>query len=961
MSIVAREETASPSNANSRARRYALAIDGREPTELPGELSAAPQTIGGGPRCSLRLDGAGLRPLHCVVTYTEQGPTVRRWAVETLLNGSPFSEAPLNSGDLLSVGSIDLRVVELTQGDTEEPVQAHQEAATQTEPDTTSEPEGWLLVEAGKELGVAKPIEPSDAPVGLDPEPSPEPSPLESFPAEAEAVEPEAELEPEQDEWFDDSVDQLSLEPVAAPPAGPAEQQPSPPGTPQDKVDPAVPQRLLQNWGAADGTETPAAKRDTAGAAVLFETDKPSAPTADEEVDAAPLADNEIVDSSARDETPGGSDLDNEWAIEAAAPSAAESIAAEPVVEAPVASGDWAASLAEANEEESVDAWETPSDAFHVNELAADAADAAAPAESASPSIERLRQRLATRRRRVTSLIRALRAERAEREAACEALAERDAQLDELRLRVEEVATAHEAAQAELAQVDELSQRLSDAEATAADAAAHAEALEAELRELHETLELAAPAEPMPVSVESPAEETPSASEEVAVEAAVEPETATADPWLAEPASGAIAEATSDAPAQALLEQPALEPTPASDAAPLQYEAPVVEHDEVPVVEHDEEPVAEAAGGDAEPNAELWGIERLPTATAEQPDESPWGATPEAEAIESTAAEEVDEVDAEAAFTGSLSADDPLLAEPSPPLAGADESIGLLDEFLKESAPAAESPTEAPADEPSEAPAPAEPAPAESLAQPEPEPVAELEPPTAEEAAEAEATETDAAEEDAADSGSFIDRYAKLLPADDEPVEASTQEIAEPTPEPLAPAYEASDNGDEDESIDDYMQKLMSRMRGEAEPPAVAKSPSVVKPAAPAPSAPAAKPVAEEPKPAKPILSLDELKAGAKPATQTDIGALRQLANQSARTAIDVAATRQGREQATLRLAMAATALGCGAGACILAPTVLGAQFLIGAVAVTGGAYYTLHEVRAYEGTKRKRPAVGDG
>ncbi len=69
-------------------------------------------TVGGGQSCTLRLADPGVRPLHCLVTIVPDGLVVRRWADDTLLNGETFSEAPLVVGDRLTIGPVDLELVE---------------------------------------------------------------------------------------------------------------------------------------------------------------------------------------------------------------------------------------------------------------------------------------------------------------------------------------------------------------------------------------------------------------------------------------------------------------------------------------------------------------------------------------------------------------------------------------------------------------------------------------------------------------------------------------------------------------------------------------------------------------------------------------------------------------------------------------------------------------------------------
>lgn len=79
--------------------------------DLVHPLYAGATTVGGGPRCDLRLTGDLVRPLHCVITCQDGRATVRRWAPDTRLNGEEFTERSLEEGDCLTIGSIELVVV----------------------------------------------------------------------------------------------------------------------------------------------------------------------------------------------------------------------------------------------------------------------------------------------------------------------------------------------------------------------------------------------------------------------------------------------------------------------------------------------------------------------------------------------------------------------------------------------------------------------------------------------------------------------------------------------------------------------------------------------------------------------------------------------------------------------------------------------------------------------------------
>ena len=74
-------------------------------------LPSGKTTIGSSPRCNVRIQQPGVHPLHCLIVHEADGLTVRRWAVDTLLNGEPFDDARLAAGDYLSLGPVDLEIV----------------------------------------------------------------------------------------------------------------------------------------------------------------------------------------------------------------------------------------------------------------------------------------------------------------------------------------------------------------------------------------------------------------------------------------------------------------------------------------------------------------------------------------------------------------------------------------------------------------------------------------------------------------------------------------------------------------------------------------------------------------------------------------------------------------------------------------------------------------------------------
>ena len=172
---------------------------------------------------------------------------------------------------------------------------------------------------------------------------------------------------------------------------------------------------------------------------------------------------------------------------------------------------------------------------------------------------------------------------------------------------------------------------------------------------------------------------------------------------------------------------------------------------------------------------------------------------------------------------------------------------------------------------------------------------------------------------------SFIEKYASMLPPDDEEDSLTPAEEL-PIAAPVEQVQEPIAEGD-DESIEDYMAKLMQRMRGEA-PAETASTPAPAPasdpmPAAPMPVAPMTSQSMEiasttSVAPAQemveaPFKSLDELRSGSAPQQATDLSSLRALANQSARHAVGVSEVRQDRDEARVHLTIGIIAMACAA------------------------------------------------
>lgn len=97
--------------------------DTRAP-RLPGELIVrngpdrgvsrgllVPVTVvGAGEACDLRIIDLLVRPVHCVIAVTPEGPHLRSVGGSTLVNNTPSTARMLQHGDLLTVGPVELEV-----------------------------------------------------------------------------------------------------------------------------------------------------------------------------------------------------------------------------------------------------------------------------------------------------------------------------------------------------------------------------------------------------------------------------------------------------------------------------------------------------------------------------------------------------------------------------------------------------------------------------------------------------------------------------------------------------------------------------------------------------------------------------------------------------------------------------------------------------------------------------------
>ncbi len=111
------DTTLTPASSQAAAGQLAFRVCGSARDGQILRLHSAKCTVGGGSRCTLRLRARGVAPLHCLIVRGPQATIVRRWSADTRLNGQAFTDAPLHPGDRLSIGPIDLEVLDAAAAD----------------------------------------------------------------------------------------------------------------------------------------------------------------------------------------------------------------------------------------------------------------------------------------------------------------------------------------------------------------------------------------------------------------------------------------------------------------------------------------------------------------------------------------------------------------------------------------------------------------------------------------------------------------------------------------------------------------------------------------------------------------------------------------------------------------------------------------------------------------------------
>lgn len=183
---------------------------------------------------------------------------------------------------------------------------------------------------------------------------------------------------------------------------------------------------------------------------------------------------------------------------------------------------------------------------------------------------------------------------------------------------------------------------------------------------------------------------------------------------------------------------------------------------------------------------------------------------------------------------------------------------------------------------------------------------------------------------------SFIDKYRHLLDDDgDAPAATPSLRMAAPIidDEFLSPAKAADRTvpaDDSDEALDAYMASMMERMRGAATTAVPILEEPIVPVAANEPSP------ALDYDPSEPF-DIESMKQGRRQPVSTDLAALREIANTSARTAIETHRNRKKVESTLGKMIVAFIAVGASAYLLLNAPSLYDWQFGTGIVVAIVG------------------------
>lgn len=224
-------------------------------------------------------------------------------------------------------------------------------------------------------------------------------------------------------------------------------------------------------------------------------------------------------------------------------------------------------------------------------------------------------------------------------------------------------------------------------------------------------------------------------------------------------------------------------------------------------------------------------------------------------------------------------------------------------------------------------------------------PTPEYEPASIEEPAEApvqEPVEEEPAKPSLGDAApvSFIDQYGGAFDEEDDEDYQPVEPLSAPAHEPESePVHQFEEEDDHESSIEDYMAQLMQRMQGgPAALSAPAAAPKAVPRSQPAQKAKpevVAKPVEEAP---QPVLDPSEYKPRSNAPEQTsNLAAMRDLANQTARSAIKTSTKKVRWAYAGARFGMALFFFAIGAVMLYMTSSIISPMFLGSLVTFVGG------------------------
>ena len=158
----------------------------------------------------------------------------------------------------------------------------------------------------------------------------------------------------------------------------------------------------------------------------------------------------------------------------------------------------------------------------------------------------------------------------------------------------------------------------------------------------------------------------------------------------------------------------------------------------------------------------------------------------------------------------------------------------------------------------------------------------------------------------------------------------------------------SSRQGDDDDSLEEYMAKLMQRVRGPDQPTQPAFRPEGQSvPAAPIIPNVSTERVGAAENPTMPAFRLEDMKRALPPERVGGFAAMRELANQSAHRAISNYRAQRGTREAFVRLMAAGICLASGAGVFFLEPDRLSAAGAGGVAAIAASAYFAIRGLGA--------------